>query len=175
MILLDNRTFAYHRRNALSIEEVNVKSSQIVQRLLPYLHGRVGIYMAYGKEVSVEALRLHQEFCFCAPVTLQNYEMKFYQIDEHTLFEQHAYGIWEPIGTLEVLPEHIDCMIIPIVAFDEHKHRLGHGKGYYDRYLASYKGVKIGVAFECQKVEAIQCNSHDVDMDVIVTEDAIYL
>lgn len=66
----------------------------------------------------------------------------------------------------------IDAIIVPGTAFDEKGHRLGHGDGYYDRFL---KGLKprtplIGLAFECQLFESVPTEEHDVRLDWVVTE-----
>ena len=50
---------------------------------------------------------------------------------------------------------------------------MGHGKGYYDRYLALTRGLKIGVAFECQK-DILQLHAYDIAMDIVITEENIY-
>ncbi|WP_305154459.1 5-formyltetrahydrofolate cyclo-ligase [uncultured Dubosiella sp.] len=63
----------------------------------------------------------------------------------------------------------IDVIVVPMVAFDG-KYRIGYGKGYYDRYLKTFEGLKIGVAFDDQEVYDYQPSLYDVPMDVIVTE-----
>ena len=68
----------------------------------------------------------------------------------------------------------VHVIIVPIVAFYKNKNRLGHGRGYYDLYLASSDALKIGVAFECQRVEGITPLDTDIKMDYIVTEEKIY-
>ena len=81
-----------------------------------------------------------------------------------------AFNIQEPTGS-DVLTKFLttDIAIIPGVAFDKNFNRLGRGRGYYDRFLASFPGVKIGICFDFQIVSAIPCEPHDVKMDAIVT------
>ena len=67
-----------------------------------------------------------------------------------------------------------DVIVVPIVAFDVNGHRLGHGMGYYDRYLVHTTACKIGVAFDCQQVAQIDARPHDVAMDLILTPSAVY-
>jgi len=69
--------------------------------------------------------------------------------------------------------EDIDLLIIPGVAFNEKGDRLGHGKGYYDKILNKTKSLKIGLAFEFQILEKIPTESHDVPVDMIITESRI--
>ena len=82
-----------------------------------------------------------------------------------------AFHIMEPIGIL--LPEEryavIDTGIIPGMAFDHDGHRLGRGKGYYDRLLAKMPHLyKIGVCFDFQKVDSIPTEPTDITMDTTV-------
>jgi 5-formyltetrahydrofolate cyclo-ligase len=68
-----------------------------------------------------------------------------------------------------VPPNRLDFAIVPGVAFTLEGRRVGRGKGHYDRLLSSVGGVKCGVAFDEQIVEAIPVEPHDVRMDWIVT------
>lgn len=82
---------------------------------------------------------------------------------------------WGEIGK-EIPPEQLDCIMVPGVAFDRNGGRLGNGAGYYDRLLKSVRAdtVIIGVCFESQLVEQVAMESHDVSMDAVITEKAIY-
>jgi 5-formyltetrahydrofolate cyclo-ligase len=62
-----------------------------------------------------------------------------------------------------------------MVAFDGQRRRMGYGGGYYDRYLLKCsKAVKIGIAFEIQRMEELITDSYDCPMDMIITEENIY-
>ena len=95
-------------------------------------------------------------------------------MDENTVFKKSHYGILEPVNAKIIDKNEIDMIIVPMVAFDAQRHRMGHGKGYYDRYLKDYQGMKIGVAFECQKFPQLDVYPHDIPMDLIISEDAKY-
>jgi 5-formyltetrahydrofolate cyclo-ligase len=56
------------------------------------------------------------------------------------------------------------------VAFDKNKHRIGYGKGYYDRYLKLTSARKIGIAFSFQEIDEILVDPFDVDCDIVITE-----
>ncbi len=91
-------------------------------------------------------------------------------------------GILEPKRELRGLParhveaSQLDLLIVPGVAFDRRGARLGRGKGYYDRLLSQVRpdASLVGVAFECQLVAELPMLSHDVFMDKVITETAIY-
>ncbi|MDO9423403.1 MAG: 5-formyltetrahydrofolate cyclo-ligase [Methylobacter sp.] len=72
--------------------------------------------------------------------------------------------------------EQLDCVLVPGVAFDRHGGRLGNGGGYYDRLLKCVRAdtVLIGGCFESQLVEQVVMEAHDVAMDIVITEKALY-
>ena len=82
--------------------------------------------------------------------------------------KQGSLGIWEPDTQKEYLNS-IDLVIVPGVAFDRDKSRLGRGKGYYDRYFINKRIVKIGVCFDFQLLESIPIDSFDIKMDKVIT------
>jgi 5-formyltetrahydrofolate cyclo-ligase len=84
------------------------------------------------------------------------------------------YGIQEPVPPEWIATDELDVMIVTCLAFDAQGWRLGHGGGYFDRLLAGHRGCKICLAFECQKLVAVPCDDHDVPVNLIVTERAVY-
>lgn len=81
---------------------------------------------------------------------------------------QGALGIWEP-DTAENYQGVVDLAIIPGVAFDRKRNRLGRGKGFYDRFLTNTNCFKIGVCFDFQLLLAIPVNDNDIKMDLIIS------
>ena len=79
-----------------------------------------------------------------------------------------ALSIWEP-DTVDNFTENIDLIIIPGIAFDSDKNRLGRGKAFYDRFLANKCLVKIGVGFDLQLLSHIPSKKSDIKMDKIIT------
>ncbi|HYG35891.1 MAG TPA: 5-formyltetrahydrofolate cyclo-ligase [Clostridia bacterium] len=80
------------------------------------------------------------------------------------------YGIREPVEQCVSYPlNRLDFVLTPGVAFDLRGRRLGRGKGYYDRLLASVRGTMCGVAFDEQIVQEIPIEPHDVHLNCIVT------
>jgi 5-formyltetrahydrofolate cyclo-ligase len=73
------------------------------------------------------------------------------------------------------IPKHFDVIIVPMLGFDNTLHRLGYGAGFYDKFLATQPNAKkIGVCFEIGHVEHVPAESHDIKLDIIVTETKIY-
>jgi 5-formyltetrahydrofolate cyclo-ligase len=80
------------------------------------------------------------------------------------------FGIREPSASCPGIPsDRLDLVLVPGVAFDLHGHRLGRGKGFYDRLLAVVSGMKCGVGFDEQIVDAIPVGPLDVHLNFIVT------
>ena len=77
-------------------------------------------------------------------------------------------GIWEPDAQKEYLKQ-IDVVIVPGVAFDKSKNRLGRGKGYYDKYFSGKKILRIGICYDFQLLEVIPTEPFDVKMDKVIT------
>lgn len=175
MIPLDKRQQALRARRGLSEQQIKEKSALVVQRLVPFVQGTIALYAPCDHEVDVMALQKDPSLTICLPVAYQDHTMNFFHYDENTTLKPSSFGILEPEGSQMVSSDSIDVIIIPMVAFDSHGHRLGHGAGYYDRYLSNAHGLKIGVAFACQEVSDIPSLPHDIDMDIMITEDHIYL
>jgi 5-formyltetrahydrofolate cyclo-ligase len=90
--------------------------------------------------------------------------------DIHVEIMSGKFGIREPAETCVVIPlDDLDLVLVPGVAFALDGHRLGRGKGFYDRLLQNFSGKKIGVAFDEQIVDAVPVEENDVRMDLILT------
>lgn len=89
--------------------------------------------------------------------------------DESRL-ELGSFHIEEPQGEATVDPSEIELIIVPAVAYDRSGNRLGRGKGFYDRLLASTKAHKIGVGYEFQLLDSLPAEPHDIPMDMVITQ-----
>lgn len=109
-------------------------------------------------------------------------ELELFKLTNMDQLELGMYKILEPKAELRHNPEHqitveeLDLVMVPGVGFDQRGARMGHGKGYYDKLLehARKDAPLIALAFECQMFEEIPVADHDVFMDKIITEDAVY-
>ena len=80
-------------------------------------------------------------------------------------------GILEPSSIQPVSPDEIDVVLVPGRVFDKAGHRIGRGAGCYDRFFEMSPAVlKVGVAFDFQLMEHIEVDTHDVTMDMMITE-----
>ena len=110
------------------------------------------------------------------PIVEENNKMNFFPWKKNEVLQVNKYGMLEPFKSKKNIP---DIILVPLLVFDKYKHRLGYGKGFYDRYLNKYlKKFKniltIGVAFSFQKYHKLPVNKKDVKLNYILTEQGIY-
>lgn len=99
-------------------------------------------------------------------------EMKFYYIRDVDELKEGYRGIFEPPETNEEAIEEGVLFIMPLVAFDREKHRLGYGGGFYDRYLEKHPNhFKIGIGFSFQETEYVPVEQYDINPDRIWTDE----
>lgn len=114
---------------------------------------------------------------FCVDGELELFHLQ--SIDELSV---GMYKILEPraelreVASKRLQPADLDLIMVPGVAFDKQGGRTGHGKGYYDKLLehARPECPLVALAFECQIFAEIPMQDHDIYMDKVVTETAVY-
>ena len=86
-----------------------------------------------------------------------------------------SYGALEPAGGEKVAPQEIDVVIVPGLAFDRSGHRVGYGRGFYDRFLGALRpdALTVGICFSVQLVDEVPHGRGDRPVDVVVTEDGL--
>ena len=109
------------------------------------------------------------------PVTHEDCTMDFYKVHDLSNFREAAFHVMEPTYQTS------DCRYLattecvcftPCVIFDINCNRVGHGKGFYDRFFASHSGSikKAGVAFHVQVLDTLNPNPWDIPLDILITE-----
>jgi 5-formyltetrahydrofolate cyclo-ligase len=151
-----------------------------LHRLPAFNHARtVAAYLAFDGEPSVGRL-FDDPRCaqtrFLVPV-IRTERMTFAPLKTDADLRLNRFGIAEPSHKERVLTKTIDAVLVPLVGFDEYGNRLGMGGGFYDRHFEFLQTRKhylrpymIGVAYECQKTEAIPVDPWDVPLSGIVTD-----
>jgi 5-formyltetrahydrofolate cyclo-ligase len=176
------RSACLAKRDALSQTDHETFSFAACERLMTYLStvslsGRnVALYNPIKNELDITPV-LHALYAEGISVALPVVEsgqraLSFYRFHSTLALAEGAYGIYEPQQTECVQP---DIVIVPLVGFDRALHRIGYGKGYYDATLAALRTEKppllaIGVGFALQEVESLPTETHDMRLDVIITE-----
>jgi 5-formyltetrahydrofolate cyclo-ligase len=183
------RTRYLARRNALSPEQRVNMSERIADLVtgLPIFREKRHFFVYCSYQSEVETMGLLQR-CLQAGKTVsvplacpERSRMLAVAITNPATDLACGYkGILEPMRHRS--KEHavalagIDVAIIPGAVFDRCGHRLGYGGGYYDRFLAaSPRAVRIGLAFSLQVTDHIPVQSHDIPMDILITEQEILM
>lgn len=166
-------------RRAMTDGERAEKSAQISEKLAQNgtLLGvkTVLSYLAAADEVDLSAFHTwakERGICVAYPVSKRGGLMEAAVPADDTALVTGLFGIRAPAAerSQTVAPQEIDVVIVPCVGFDRRGHRLGHGGGYYDRYLpCCINAHTILVAFAEQEVAEVPVEAHDMTMDEVIT------
>lgn len=168
-------SFSEDRKDSFSV--------QITRRLMDYftipLECIIGTYYPLEDELSVRMLNftlMGEGLVLSYPRVCDGGDLTYHVVASPKELIEGAYGILEPQETApQVLP---DLFLTPLVAFDASCHRLGYGKGYYDRALKNARETRkvlaIGVAYDMQKVGSIPFEPFDQQLDYVVTESQVF-
>ncbi len=133
----------------------------------------VGLYAAQASEPDLSGLLDLPGKAFCFPRVIGE-EMEFRQCQSMELLKPGPWKLLEPDPGQcpTVPPSEIHLLLIPGLAFTRSGGRLGHGGGFYDRFLICThpRAVKVGVCFHVQLAEALPLEEHDHEVDWVVTE-----
>ncbi|MCV6600172.1 MAG: 5-formyltetrahydrofolate cyclo-ligase [Cohaesibacter sp.] len=107
------------------------------------------------------------------PVVIGLEQMEFRRWLEGDALEPAGYGSMGPAKGSDLVVPH--CLILPLAAFDQSRHRLGYGGGFYDRYIEKAerdvaRPVLIGLAYDMQKVDRVPVGRYDQPLDRIVSD-----
>jgi 5-formyltetrahydrofolate cyclo-ligase len=171
-------------RDALIVEEIEVRSKQITEQLwqssLYKECTHICVYEAFRNEVScayITKQALLDGKNVYLPVTDEaSMTMEFYQITGDTVYREGNYGILEPeLNENSMTLQQKALILMPGLAFDRNKNRLGYGGGYYDKYLSLHnEHITSALCYNFQIVDELPCEKHDILPDYIVTEQEIF-
>lgn len=167
------RAIMEQRRRVMSPEDVAGQSELIMaqlEQMSAFKEARtVLLYYPIHNEVDLRPLltKYAGQKTFLLPVTHRR-SMEVRPYDGEDMMRKGRLGVPEP--QTQTYTGSIDLIIVPGVAFDHHRHRIGRGGGYYDRFLSKHALVKkIGVCYTFQLKHEIPHSFHDVKMDRVIT------
>lgn len=170
------------KRSNLSLEEVDKKSELIIENLAPYLKNaqNIMIFMDMKNEVRITKLiELYPEknFFISKIVNSKNREMKINKYNENELV-LHKFGYYESSSDDFYDEKILDIVIVPALAFDSSKNRIGFGGGYYDTFLNKVREKNkntlfIGVCYDFQMIEEVPIEEHDITLDLVINESEV--
>lgn len=164
------------KRNSLPEEFIKKNSKEISEKLLNmdiYNNAKnIYIYMDFNGEVDTKEI-IADAFSkgkrVAIPKIIEN-KMEFYYIDDIADVDVGYFGYLEPLSN-ELAKDEDHLMIMPGVAFDNKKNRIGYGRGFYDKYLAQNECEnKIALAYDFQVMEEVPYDNDDIKPDMIITE-----
>lgn len=172
-------------RLQLSEDEIDKMSLNIANRALElpvwdYRFYHIFLSIAEQKEVNTEFL-LHILQGKDKEVIIPRADNKTgnlvnYLLTDQTVIKKSRWNIPEPQEGIEINNDKLEVVFVPLLAFDKQGHRIGYGKGFYDRFLAGCRPdiVKIGLSFFEPVEEIKEVISTDVPLNYCVTPDRIY-
>ncbi|WP_212004118.1 5-formyltetrahydrofolate cyclo-ligase [Chitinophaga sp. HK235] len=103
-------------------------------------------------------------------------DMYHYAWNVNTILVKNRFGIPEPQGGTEVAPAELDLVFVPLLAFDRQGHRVGYGKGMYDRFLHQCRqDVRtVGLSLFGPVDQITDTDTWDIPLQTVVTPDLIY-
>ena len=180
------RTRALAQRDALDLDQIEIGAQAILERVLGLAEfQRAAVIHTYvsSKENEVDTrelihISLEQNKQVVVPVVEQGVETM-----RHAVLGGMNELVNGPMGLVQPDPRMaawlddagaIDLVVVPGIAFDRRGHRIGFGGGFYDRFLATVSCAKVGLCYDELVLDAIPDETHDVAMDIVVAESAVY-
>ncbi|MCP4912684.1 MAG: 5-formyltetrahydrofolate cyclo-ligase [Oligoflexia bacterium] len=179
----DIRKALKEKLHAISPEKKEIKQQKIFSRLSPLIHSLnfryllsnefcAGLFAPLADEVNCVEYKEWKVISF--PSFSSNDSMTFKKCSFEDLKESDEFGVkllCPPSELEDVVPE---LLVVPGLGFTKNGERLGRGKGFYDRFLESYQGIKIALVFEEQILEKLPVEEHDVNVDYVVSEKGVW-
>lgn len=175
------------KQNAIPRDERSLSSQQIADKFfdnfglenVAYIHCFIAINKFNEIDTSVIFQTLWEKFTAIETVVprvdLNSGEIESIEYTAKTNISTNAWGIPEPLHSQHIETDKIDIVLVPGLCFDMQGHRVGYGKGYYDRFLSKCRPdcLKIGLSY-FQPIEEIpDANELDVKLDYCITPESV--
>lgn len=172
------------RRKALTPQQIDDLSILIVNRCLElklWDQSTYHLFMSSRKNNEIDTSLLlsviqGKDKQPVIPKMVGDHDLEHYLLLDQTPIKINQWGIPEPQSGIKIDSEQIEVVFVPLLIFDLQGHRVGYGKGYYDRFLAKCKPgtIKVGLSFfdPIERIKDIE--SHDIPIDFGVTPNKSY-
>ncbi len=172
-------------RSELSIEAIDRLSMEIANKLLKLPIWDASFYHVFltieeQKEVNTDyilnILSGKDKHIVLSKSDFETTLMTHYLLTDSTVIKKNKYNIPEPVNGIEITNNKIEVVFVPLLAFDKKGHRVGYGKGFYDKFLNECKPdtIKIGVSFFEAEDAIDDVFKGDVTLDYCVTPEKVY-
>jgi 5-formyltetrahydrofolate cyclo-ligase len=171
------------KRFSLTKQEVDDFSQRVCKQLdklniwkLKHYHIFISILKYNELDTSFIINKLKSEQKIIIVPKISNNELVHIAINDETEFGLNEHGIKEPNDGNHFVIENLDIIFIPLLAFDIEGHRVGYGKGYYDRFLklTNNSTLKIGLSFFDPINKILDIDDNDVKLDYCVTPKQVH-
>ena len=173
MLKNELRHYIKQQKRQFTSQQLAQLSLPVLDRLRPLLRDAKVVLAYYSLPDEVDTHVLIDELVaegktVLLPKVLDDTTMELRRYTGQQDLSEGAYHIMEPVGMPFTDLSKIDVALIPGIAFDAQGHRLGRGKGYYDRFLSLVNTQTIGLCFDFQKVAEVPVDAHDRVVDRVV-------
>tara|TARA_B100000579_G_scaffold400880_1_gene382901 strand:- start:200 stop:742 length:543 start_codon:yes stop_codon:yes gene_type:complete len=174
---LRNKSLFYRKKNYKFVSLKYHLLKDILKKYNLLKNKKIGAYFPINYEI--DCLEILEQLKksghkISLPITSKGNNMDFFEWSFKKPLFIGKIGIPEPLSKKKIYP---DILLVPLVAFNKQKFRIGYGGGYYDRYIQKIKKIKkiltIGISFSFQEVKILPINKHDKKLDFIFTENYI--
>jgi len=176
------------KRRRLTALELDRKSRSVAHSLFSSLnigstdtiHCFISIHRLHEIDTSMIFRRLWSDFpavrTLAPQIETATGELLSISVTAETSLLPGGFGINEPAGLTTVPPTDIDIAIIPLLCFDREGHRVGYGKGFYDRFLSTCRSdcTKVGLSHFAPIDKISDAGPHDIPLDICFTADGAY-
>jgi 5-formyltetrahydrofolate cyclo-ligase len=177
-----------NRQKNLSATEVESLSQQIATRLFDSLDmarfQTIHCFLPIAKNGEINTWliikRLWLDFPLARTVVPRinpvDYTMTSHLLTDQTPLSETRWGVPEPEKTNTVDPVEIDCVLLPLLAYDRRGYRVGYGKGFYDRFLTLCRPDvrKVGLSYHDPVACIDDCDSFDIPLDCCITPQKLW-
>ena len=177
--LIRKKFFLLRKRNYFQIDEKFF--NPIISLIKKQKKKASNISLYYPCYYEVDVLKIlnlgfFKKTNFLLPKIKKDNSLDFFKWKKNDTLYLSKFGIPEPINSIKITP---DIILLPLLAFDKKKNRIGYGKGFYDKFLLKFLNknkriMTVGVAFSFQKHHKLPVNKRDYRLDYIITEKGIF-
>ena len=167
------------KRKELTGDEIANFQKEIYKEVFEYDFStiqNIHIFLPIEKQIEIDTypiinfLREHQKTIVVSKSCFKTATLQHFVFDENTELAINSYGIPEPINAVGISPQEIDLVFVPLLISDQRKYRVGYGKGFYDRFLASCKPTvkTLGINFFKPISKIIDVDTFDFPLDEVI-------
>lgn len=166
------------QKQRYSPQQLQQLSEPVIARLMPHLSDSQTVMAYYSLPDEVFTHQLVDDLLAVGktvvlPRVIDSERMELRRYTGPQDLQEGTLHIMEPVGEPFTDYHLIDVALIPGVAFDAGGHRLGRGRGYYDRFLSSHLSpltshLLIGICFDFQKVDVVPYDANDIPVDMVI-------